>query len=76
MAPQYFTVFQCPQILELTVFPMCGVTPNPGIYAISSARSIVIKLVQNLCNGCFLAPKSFIHPTFSPRSQFPGIFQS
>ena len=57
MAPQYFTIFQCPQILEFTVFPMYGVPPNPGISGISSTENIVIAWVQNLCNGCLLPQK-------------------
>ena len=30
MAPQYFTIFQCPQTLEFTVFPMYEVPTKPG----------------------------------------------
>ena len=65
MAPQYFTSFQCPQTLEFTVFPMYEVPPNPGISGICGIRSIVIVWVQNLCNGCYFCPKSFVHATVS-----------
>ena len=74
MAPQYFIIFQCPHILEFTVFPMYGVPPNLGISGISSTQSMVTAWVQNLCNRCFLAPKSFVHPTVPP-TYAKGIFR-
>ena len=73
MAPQYFTISRCPQILEFTVFPMHGVLPNPGISGITSTRSIVIAWVQNLCNGLFLPQKfcsCYRFPTYAK-----GIFR-
>ena len=70
--PQYFTIFQCPQILEFRIFLMYGVPPSPGISGISSTRSIVIAWVQNLCNV-------FLPQKFCSSCRFPayakGIFR-